>query len=147
MKNTTKFNEEQAVMDLLRSQYSGFPPGRIIPSESPDFVLQTGRHYRIGIEITRLTKGPISALLPSAQSNRFTLQDINYAMSRKEEKRTLYQKKRLNELWLVLVAGLDASSSAKLPANLNTIDKIPLTGFNKVFLIEMISRKVRLIQD
>lgn len=81
-------------MDLLRSQYSGFPPGRIIPSESPDFVLQTGRHYRIGIEITRLTKGPISALLPSAQSNRFTLQDINYAMSRKEEKRTLYQKKK-----------------------------------------------------
>lgn len=147
MKNSARLLEEWAALDLIRVQYSGFPASRIIPSESPDFILQSGRHYRIGIEITRLTREPNSTSLSSARTKRFTLQDISYAIKRKEEKRNLYLKKRLNELWLVLAIGLDASFNAKLPANMDNTGEIPLSGFNKVFLVDMKNRKVRIFKD
>ena len=50
----TKAQWEKAVMRLFRETCPGFPHGRLIKTESPDFILKTSRKRSTGIEITRL---------------------------------------------------------------------------------------------
>ncbi|MGC9470638.1 MAG: hypothetical protein ACP5D1_03735 [Bacteroidales bacterium] len=50
-----KDQEEWIFLEAFRHMSQGFPSGRIIKSESPDFILRHSRRYAIGIEITRLT--------------------------------------------------------------------------------------------
>jgi hypothetical protein len=49
-----KIIEEKLIMRLFIKAYVDFPKGKIIKSESPDFVLRTGPKFNTGIELTRL---------------------------------------------------------------------------------------------
>lgn len=51
-----KDQEEWIFLEAFRHVSHGFPSGRIIKSESPDFILRHSRRWAIGIEITRLTR-------------------------------------------------------------------------------------------
>ncbi|MGC9353630.1 MAG: hypothetical protein ACP5D9_07315 [Mariniphaga sp.] len=45
---------EILLMHYFRECYPGFPKGRLIPSESPDFILTLKSRNNLGIELTRL---------------------------------------------------------------------------------------------
>jgi hypothetical protein len=49
--------EERLVMQLFRKSFADFPKGRLVPSESPDFILIINRHTRLGIELTQIDRG------------------------------------------------------------------------------------------
>jgi hypothetical protein len=53
---------EILLMHYFRECYPGFPKGRLVPSESPDFILTLKSRNNLGIEITRLN--PLNARLP-----------------------------------------------------------------------------------
>lgn len=53
---------ELLLMNYFRECTSAFPKGKIVPSESPDFILNLKSKNRIGIELTRLN--PVKVLHP-----------------------------------------------------------------------------------
>jgi hypothetical protein len=90
-----KKSEERVTFDLLRSAYPELPDGRIIVSESPDFIIQSGPRSKTGIELTRYSRpGDLSTL------SRDHLTKIIRA---KEQKLSLYRKKLLNRIFLVIL--------------------------------------------
>jgi hypothetical protein len=146
MKNISKLTVESRVIELLNTQLKDFPVCRIIPSESPDYVLQVSRHYRIGVEITRISSHKTAGIPSENSSYRFTVADIQKAIDRKADKSTLYQKNRLNEIWLILVTGSDQVCKGILPVNLNEMHVNP-HGFRRVLLADMEKNKLMVITN
>ncbi len=86
-------DEEILVLNYFRKFLNDFPKGRVIKSESPDFIIKTGRHYQTGIELTRLH---------FAKNNLFKA--LEESILRKQEKFKRYQHIRFNSLWLIIYA-------------------------------------------
>lgn len=63
--NPDKKHLEILLINYFRENFSDFPKGKIISSESPDFIVQLKNRHRLGIELTRLN--PENALLPNAR--------------------------------------------------------------------------------
>jgi len=84
-------DEEILVMEQFRKYYPEFPKGKLVKSESPDFILKINPKKSMGIELTRLDN--CSETLP---------EKIEATLENKNEKRSLYQKKRLNSIWLII---------------------------------------------
>lgn len=71
---------EVLIMDYFRESYLGFPKGKVLSSESPDFTIIMKNFRVLGIELTRLNPG--NADLPdelSVVENRFREQIIEKA--------------------------------------------------------------------
>ena len=49
-----KEEQEFIVIKSFKDHYPDFPKGRIIKSESPDFIVRNGPKYKIGIELVQL---------------------------------------------------------------------------------------------
>ncbi|MBN1819930.1 MAG: hypothetical protein JXR31_09500 [Prolixibacteraceae bacterium] len=45
---------ERLLIDLFKENYPDFPKGKIIESESPDFIVERSVKFSVGIELTRL---------------------------------------------------------------------------------------------
>lgn len=54
MQLEVKKQVEVLLMEYFRQTYPEFPKGRLVPSESPDFILRLKNRTSMGIEITRL---------------------------------------------------------------------------------------------
>jgi len=140
--------EELLIMEQFRNIYLGFPQGKLLKSESPDFILNLNPKTTIGIELTKL-HGPnvrkekthyprqINGYLPP----EFNRANIEFTINAKNEKISIYQQKKLNQLWLLITADLDQS-----PVSFNLGNKLGNwvfnSGFQKVFLFEIKNRKV-----
>lgn len=57
---------EILLLDYFRSCYSDFPKGRVLPVESPDFLVKLKNKNSLGIELTRLN--PVNAILPNQET-------------------------------------------------------------------------------
>jgi len=121
-----KTTEEWLVMRYFREKYLQFPKGKLIKTESPDFILRVNRRKRIGIELTRL-----DYLLKDVTNKNELSGLLRILIAQKEEKLPLYRKNRLSEYWLIV-----SSDSLKigLPEHLILNSK-----FDKVFLIDLFS--------
>ena len=53
---------EILLMHYFRKCYMAFPKGKLVPSESPDFILKVNTKKGIGIELTRLN--PLHTYMP-----------------------------------------------------------------------------------
>ena len=136
-----KKQEEKNFLIHFSHTYHDFPKGRIKDSESPDFIVSLSPKRKLGIELTRLTQPNQEeselAILKPHLSKEYLIEKIKS----KEEKIPLYQKKKLNELWLILVAdALEKSTSFNIN---NQIEAWNIESrFDKVFLFEVIKNKV-----
>jgi len=116
--------EEWTVIRYFREQYASFPKGKLVKSESPDFILKLNRKKRIGIELTRLDHAGSGAEL---------LAELLY---KKEDKLRLYKKRLLSEYWLVIF-----TESTDLEDILECAGR-QTSSFDKVFIFELFSGKV-----
>lgn len=140
--------EEEYVMKLFRNEYAGFPKGKLLKTESPDFILKESSRTAIGIELTKLHGPAIKKEQTHFVSNvrgyqppEFTKENIEYTINAKDEKLPIYQQKMLNQIWLLITADLNES-----PVAFNLMNKLEnwnfFSGFHKIFLFELKSRKV-----
>lgn len=140
--------EEEYIIELFRNVYPDFPKGKLFKTESPDFILKETPKKTIGIELTKLhgpnlikEKTHFTSKINGYQPPEFTKENIEYTISVKDEKLPIYKKKMLNQIWLLITADLNDS-----PVSFNLINKLDnwnfLSGFQKVFLFELKSRKV-----
>lgn len=63
--NPDKKQLEILLINYFRKRFDDFPKGKIIPSESPDFIVSFKNRHKLGIELTRLNPG--NAAIPDAQ--------------------------------------------------------------------------------
>jgi len=140
--------EEMLIMEQFRNRYHKFPKGKLVKSESPDFIMKETAKTSIGIELTKL-HGPTvfkfkthyPRQIIGYQSPEFNRENIEYTINAKNEKLYLYQRKMLNQIWLLITADLDES-----PVSYNLSNKLEnwnfYSGFQKVLLFELKTRKV-----
>jgi hypothetical protein len=122
-------DEEKLIIHYFRKHYPDFPKGRLIPSESPDFILKVSPRRSIGIELTRMgqEEDPVAA--------------IREAIERKEEKLHLYTHMHLSELWLIIHAD-DANAIVSWNVD-NKISKLePSSSFDHLFFVDLFSGRV-----
>jgi hypothetical protein len=140
--------EEILIMEYFRNVYTEFPKGKLVKSESPDFILSDNPKNTIGIELTKLhgptvhkfkTHYPLKIIgYKAPEVNR---ENIEFTINAKNEKLRIYQQKKLNQIWLLITADLNDS-----PVHYNLSNKLEnwhfASGFQKVFLFELKHRKV-----
>ena len=96
-----KHIEEKLILDYFKQAHIDFPKGRLVKSESPDFVLKVGIKKTIGIELTRLDE------------NALTLKErIESTLDRKNQKIASYQSKKFNSIWLIIHTDLIEESKS-----------------------------------
>jgi hypothetical protein len=90
-----KDSEEWLVMRYFQEKYTDFPKGKLVKSESPDFVLKLNRKKSIGIELTRLDY--------IINNNPDVWPEYLLSLiEKKEEKLRLYKKKLFAKYWLLM---------------------------------------------
>ncbi len=140
--------EEMLIMQQFRNSYAEFPKGKLIKSESPDFILKKTPKAAIGIELTKLHGPTVYKLkthyprkINGYQAPELNRENIEFTINAKNEKLQIYQQKRLNCIWLLITADL-----AESPVSYNFSNKLEnwtfISGFEKVFLFESKARKV-----
>jgi hypothetical protein len=134
-------DEEIMILELFRKSYPDFPKGKLVKSESPDFILKMNPKRTIGIEITRLHDGSLSKNNPGFPVAELTKKNIETTISHKEEKLTLYQKRNISEFWLIIATDyIHLPNSKNIPA---LIEKWEFgTGYQKVFIIDLFNPKI-----
>jgi hypothetical protein len=117
---------EREYLDRFFGLLDEKPAGRLIPAESPDFILKTGRKKSIGIELTWL--------IPEAGKNdkHLSRELIAGCIARKDSKLDLYRKKLIDRFWLLILLGKDGDRHPAL--HQNTGNWGFETRFHKVFL-------------
>lgn len=139
--------EEMLIMEQFKNSYAEFPKGKLVKSESPDFIVMKTIKTSIGIELTKLHGPTISKFkthyphqINGFQAPELNRENIEFTINSKNEKLRIYKQKRLNQIWLLITADLDES-----PVQFNLSNKLGkwifLSGFEKVFLFELKSRK------
>ena len=125
------------MLDRFRGSFPDFPKGRIIRSESPDFILKQTPKKSIGIEIMALPSARYD--LNGDQKNRL-IEDIVMSVSKKEEKLVSYRKKWAGAYWLGLYADLIDNKGIDLWVEL-TGRKLR-SNFDHVFVFDLFEGKI-----
>jgi hypothetical protein len=129
-----KKHTESIIINLFREHFPDFPKGSLKPSESPDFILGITPRHKIGIELTGIHPySPDTELLSH--------ENITACLEAKNEKLRLYQRKKLNEYWLIISVD-DPRSWNRINIHNKLIFWVFKTGFNRVFLFNTINGKV-----
>lgn len=140
--------EEFSIMDQFRTEFEDFPKGKLVKSESPDFILKVNTKTSIGIELTKLhgsavrkEKTHFPRKINGYQPPEFNRENIEFTIQAKNEKLPVYRQKRLNQIWLLITADLDES-----PVSFNLKNKLDKwsfsSGFQRVFMLELKNGKV-----
>jgi hypothetical protein len=125
--------EEKLVMLYFRESWDDFPKGKLVVSESPDFVLRINPKKSFGIELTRL---------PDSENTIDALYEI---LEKKDEKINLYKGQGFIEIWLIIYAE-DIMKTNRYNFK-NKINKFIFQSFfDKVFLFDLFERKVHTIK-
>jgi hypothetical protein len=129
-----KKQTESIIINLFRDNFPGFPKGSLKSSESPDFVLSISPKQKIGMELTSLHPH-------FSYGELLSYENIKACLEVKNEKLHLYQKKKLNEYWLIISVH-DLHSWNRINIHNKLIIWVFKTGFNRVFLFNVINGKV-----
>jgi hypothetical protein len=125
--------KERNILNLFRKRYPDFPKGKIIPAESPDFLLRLSPKKSIGIELSSLPS--LSYHFQDKSDLQLLISEIQQVIIKKEEKIRLYRKNMAVEYWLVLHVDSLQAGSFNFNNQLERIDKG--NSFEKVFLFDL----------
>jgi len=122
--------EEILILEYFRKHYPDFPKGKLIKSESPDFVLKETPKKSIGIELTHL-----NYTAPTLKEK------IERTLVNKNQKFNLYKSQKFNEIWLIIHNDfVEEAISYNIQNKL--INWVFLTKFEKVFLFDLFENKI-----
>jgi hypothetical protein len=124
---------EREILDQFIEKCDDIPRARIKASESPDFILSSGRKFTIGVEVTQLLSDQ------NASGRYLSREAIDSSIKKKDEKIALYQKKKMDRYWLLIAVGGEARD---LDLHQNVASWQFESGFNRIFIFQMHTRKL-----
>jgi len=126
---------EHQILQIFRNLIADFPKGKVLPTESPDFLVRLNRKKVIGIELTELHGQTFYDNHGYYTNPELLYQNIEHTISAKEEKIYLYQKNKPVELWLLIHL-----RSFQNQLNFNYRNKLTnwvfSSSFDRIFLLE-----------
>lgn len=132
---------EQQVLQIFRNLIADFPKGKVLQTESPDFLVRLNRKKVIGIELTELHGQTFYDNLGYYHNPELLYQNIEHTISAKEEKIYLYQKSKPVELWLLIHL-----RSFQNQLNFRYRNKLTnwvfRSSFDRIFLLEETKREL-----
>jgi hypothetical protein len=135
--NHDKSIQEEIILDRFKKHYPGFPKGRIVKSESPDFMLMSGNMPAIGIELTSL---PSNIYILDNENNDGFIHDMVHSILRKQEKLKSYRKKLARAYWLIIFA--DSIEANGFNFNGQFQGSIIKNGYDRVFLFDLFGANI-----
>lgn len=93
---------ETQILHLFMNLINDFPEGKVVQTESPDFLVRLNHQKVIGIELTELHGQTFYDNLGHYNHPELLHHNIKQTISAKEEKIYLYQKVKPVELWLLI---------------------------------------------
>jgi len=143
LKRNDNQSREWFVLQSFRGFSDDFPDGRILKSESPDFIVRSGRKKAIGIELTSILEKVDNEHATGIvlETPELVPEVIEKCIRQKEEKLAGYLRKKLNGIWLIIeVRNLNQNTS------FNISNKLELWEFNsafeRVFLFETTGNRI-----
>lgn len=130
-----KKEHESQIFQLFKNLIDDFPNGKVVQTESPDFLVRLNRRKVIGIELTELHGQEFYDNLGHFNHPELLFQNLKNTIVAKEEKIYLYQKVNPIELWLLIHI---RSFQDKLNFNYrNQLDNWNFNSeFDRIFLLE-----------
>ncbi|TDO04954.1 hypothetical protein [Sunxiuqinia elliptica] len=96
-----KIHENQ-VFRLFQHLLDDFPKGKVVQTESPDFLIRLNRRKVIGVELTELHGQTFYDNQGHFEKPELLFYHLEETIQAKEEKMYLYQKVKPVELWLLI---------------------------------------------
>jgi hypothetical protein len=131
-----KTEQEWIVMRYFTENCPGFPKGKLVKGESPDFQLWISPKRFIGIELTQVhqfnSDNPVQGFLDRESA----IKQVNESIRAKEEKIRLYRSDHPYQLWLIIFADYsepDAIEKVTIEYNKKSLD----TSFDKLFVFDL----------
>jgi hypothetical protein len=129
--------QERIILDQFRKCFKSFPKGKIIKTESPDFIIKTSRKKSVGIELTAL---PSTSYIVTKKSSLLLTGDLFSSLSGKQEKLLNYRKTLCNEYWLLIHADSIEVNSLNLS---EVLSKHSIgNSFHRIFLLALFEGKL-----
>ncbi len=133
--------EESIVFRSFKEHYPEFPRGKIIESESPDFIIQNGPKSKIGIELVQVLPPPEHHYsMAGILKPKYAYEQLLMTTILKENKRKTYNNPLFQRIWLIIHFDYLDSESFNLG---NQLDKWHFpNGFDRIFLYDLFKAKV-----
>ena len=133
--------EEGIILRSFINHYPDFPKGKVIESESPDFIIQDGPKTKSGIELVQLLTPPEHHYsMAGILKPKYAYEQLMMTILLKEKKRKSYNNPLFQRIWLIIHFDYLDSESFNLK---NQLDKWHFTnGFDRVFLFDLFKSKV-----
>lgn len=93
---------ESKVFQIFKELADDFPKGKIVQTESPDFLIRINRKKVIGVELTELHGQTFHENFRHFKNPELLYEHLEQTIQSKEEKIYLYQKIKPVELWLLI---------------------------------------------
>jgi hypothetical protein len=136
-----KIEQEWIVMRYFTECCPGFPKGKLVKGESPDFQLWISTKRFIGIELTQVHQFNSDNPLQGFLDHKTAVDQVIKSIRAKEEKALLYRSDNPYQLWLIIYADYsepDSMQDVKKEYGVNRI----VTAFNKIYLFDLDTHQV-----
>lgn len=115
---------ELLLINYLRSSYSDFPKGKIVSSESPDFIVKTKPAKKIGIELVRLAPEKLFNHLADNEFRSELINDVSELFERSSDLKLFVKvcfsdQKAIHEERLLAVSAILANRIRSVVSNKN----------------------------
>ena len=135
-------DQEVLIIKSFREHYEEFPEGRIVSSESPDFIVKNGPRIKTGIELVQVLPPPEHHYsMAGILKPRFAYEQLMMTINLKEGKRKSYNNPEIRSMWLIIhMDYFDGPNSFNLN---NQLDKWHFpNGFDRLFLFDLFTSKI-----
>ena len=136
-----KAEQEWIIMRYFMEYCPGFPKGKLVKSESPDFQLWISPKRFIGIELTQIhqpnSDRPVQCFLGSESP----VQQLSHSVHLKEEKVRLYRSDHPYKLWLIIFADY-SEPRAKEKLTKTLLHNKLITQFDRVCFFDLANRSI-----
>ena len=122
--------QELIAIDQFRQSFPEFPKGKLVPSESPDFILKATTKKWIGIELTSVGNPGQNGSL-----NSQIIEIVNF----KNQKYRSYNSKHIAQHWLIIT--IDFFNADQLVAP-EALSELKDSFFQKIYFFELFNNKI-----
>jgi hypothetical protein len=141
-----KSEQEWIIMRYFTANCPGFPKGKLVKGESPDFQLWISPKRFIGIELTQVQMYNIENSSQCFLGAGTATKQIRGSVRLKEEKIRLYRSDHPFQLWLIIFADYSEPEAMKTVAGEIAETRIETT-FDRVYYFDLDTHQVIMVTD
>lgn len=131
-----KIEQEWIIMRYFTENCHGFPKGKLVKGESPDFQLWVSPKRFIGLELTQVHQFKADTPLQGFLEHASAVKQVNESIRAKEEKVRLYRSDHPHQLWLIIFADYSEGDATEKVASEYQENRI-MSSFDQIYFFDL----------